>query len=376
MVAPFDDREQHGFDWRAVLPEWVGKNGTAIVLMGDEPTQDTVLGDPNRSAETSTHGLAQYLNRRIRELPDGVEIAVESLPATDRGAWPRNRDEYTTKQSSARVRRVHGAKNLIFDAGKSNGRMAETGTVRLSDGVEIDWYLWEGDRPDRTNHAFTNGFVAALYDGELYDFSSAHSTFRQFGVSEQPVRDRTWLILRPPKLERGSGVYANSSRTRLLLMGGAHAGDALPLAEWGAEFARSMPEPIQNAIKLARTDRDGSLHDEAYRERLAERFGSRWKIPKWRYRATGTEPGFSDQPGSQPKQRPRVVRARPFRGGGAEGGTGGKQNTGSPAVGSGDLALTIALLGLISEEASPITRSGPTSRDPGASGVCPTRMRP
>ena len=329
VVEPYDATEENGVDWRSVLPDWLGDCGTAIVLLGNDPTQNTALGNPDHTAEASTHGLAQYLNRRIWELPTDLEVAVEALPVTDRTKWPRSRKEYTTKQSSARVRRVHGAKELILDPGKSKGNLKTAGTVPLDDGSEVDWFLWEGDRPERSNHAFTNGFIAALYDEELYDYATSHNTYRQFGISEKAVRERVWLIIRPQR-EGGKGVYANSSRTRLLLMGGVKAGEPLPMADWGYEFVSNMPEEIITAIKEERSDREGSLNDDSWRDRLADRFGSRWRISRWRRTSTGTTSGTSTSTGTRPRKRRVKREPRPTTAPtGGQGGTTGANNTGT-----------------------------------------------
>src|SRR5579863_7484309 len=49
IVPPFQDPE-YDVDWRCVLPEWVhaAGHGTALVLLGNTPQDDTVLGAPDR----------------------------------------------------------------------------------------------------------------------------------------------------------------------------------------------------------------------------------------------------------------------------------------------------------------------------------------
>ena len=49
-----------------------------------------------------------------------------------------------------------------------------------------------------------------------------------------------------------------------------------------------MPTELYEAIQAARGGRTGTL-DETWRERLAERFGLRWRIPKLRVKASGPE---------------------------------------------------------------------------------------
>lgn len=334
VVEPYDGTEDDEIDWRSILPEWIGESGTAIVLLGNSPDTDTVLGDPERPTEQSTHGLAQYLNRRLWQLPTDFEISVDSLPVTDRQNWPKSSTEYTTKQGSGRTRRVRGAEALILDAGSAKGSLKSEGVVACDDGTEIHWYLWDGDRPDRTNHAFTDGFIAAEYGSELYNYMSSAANYRQFGIADEPVRKRVWLIIKPPLYshENGSGfgVYPNSSRNLLLIQGGARAGDQLPISDWAAQFADNMPNDIGDAIRAARVGQEGSITDDAWRDRLAERFGSRWRIQKYRLTDNGQSPMTPFSNGTQPKRRPKKKPKRRNNTGGGQGAT-----SGNPSVGRG-----------------------------------------
>jgi hypothetical protein len=66
--------------------------------------------------------------------------------------------------------------------------------------------------------------------------------------------------------------------TRLIFTGNGEKGVALPLADWGYEFADQMPEEIRAAIKKVRGEGPGSLEDEEYRRRLQDKFGDRWRV--------------------------------------------------------------------------------------------------
>ncbi len=46
VYTPYDDPD-HGCNWAAIKPEWLGDHGTVIVLLGNTATDDTVQGDPN-----------------------------------------------------------------------------------------------------------------------------------------------------------------------------------------------------------------------------------------------------------------------------------------------------------------------------------------
>jgi hypothetical protein len=88
-----------------------------------------------------------------------------------------------------------------------------------------------------------------------------------------------------------------------------------------------MPEQIRDAINAARAGGSGSVTDPTWRDRLAERFGPRWRIIKPRARKGGSASVDPTQGGTTPCV-PKGTRTG-SGGGGGGGGTGGTLNTGS-----------------------------------------------
>jgi hypothetical protein len=331
VVVPFADAE-HGCDWSQVKPDWIEEHGTVLILLGDSAATDTVLGDPNRADEADIKAISTYLNRRIWAIPDGVAITVDELRNANRATWPDDKEmAHSTGGADRRTNRraIEGAKYYIEYPRQSftKGKLGASGTVALTDGTEIDWYLWDGERPGVHSYAAIGGYIAALYNNELYDVTNHHSTYRSFGVLEQSVRSKLWMLLRPRAFNEDDGkhgVYPRGDRNSLLLMGGAHAGDPLPVNDWGAEFAAVMPEPIRDAINAARAGAAGTVTDQSWRDRLAERFGRRWRITKLRMKATGTLTVDASQPGSRPRVPGSLPKPQPgHHHPGGEGGTGG-----------------------------------------------------
>lgn len=339
VVSPFFD-DQHGCDWASVKPDWIEGHGTVIVLLGDDPNGSTVVGDPNRPGEADIKGVSTYLNRRIWDIADGTQITVDELRNSDPATWPVNEEMAHTSGGADRRtnrRKIEGAQYYIEYPNKSfkRGRLSASGSKPMADGTFVDWYLWEGDRPGVQSYAAQGGYIAALYEHELYDVTNHHSTYRSFGVLESAVRSKLWLILRPPVFdEQGGkhGVYPRGDRNSLLVMGGPHAGDPLPLNDWGAEFAEDMPSEIRDAIREARAGGSGTIKDETWKERLAERFGSRWRMFKLRARKGGKLKVDPSQAGSLPRAVKRGGGSGGRGGsGGQSGGTAGSRNTGSSA---------------------------------------------
>jgi hypothetical protein len=314
VYAPYDD-PKHGCDWAEVKPDWIEDHGTVIVLLGNSAIDSTVEGDPNRE-EKDIKGISSYLNRRFWEFSEGLEVYVDELRTNDRSNWPpmlriAHGPPEGKRDRRTNFRRINGALTYIqypFDK-FTRGKLEDEGTVELDDGTEIDWYLWEGDRPHIQSYAAISGYIAVLYKNELYDVASHHATFRSFGISDNGVRSRLWLIIRPPvDPEEKFGVYPKTDRNSLLIKGGPNAGGSLPINEWAGEFADNMPGEIIEALAAGRRGASGSITDDHWRERLAERFGARWRLPRLRAqkdgsRTTDSEIDGEDAPIRQSKRQ-------------------------------------------------------------------------
>jgi hypothetical protein len=337
VYGPYDDPE-HGCDWAAVKPAWIGDHGTVIVLLGNDPSDDTALGDPSRT-ESDIKGLSTYLNRRIWKIRDGLELYVDELRTQDRSQWPQSEEmaheAHTGRGPDRRtnLRHIRGARFYIRYPVRTfaGGKLAASDTVDLPDGTKIGWYLWDGERPAVHSYASRGGYIAALYDNELYDVTQHQATYRSFGITEREVRSRVWLIIRPPLADQGNGhhgVYPRTDRNSLLIKGGPAAGDPLPINDWAADFATRMPDELVDAIQKARTTGGGTITDTAWKERLADRFGARWRIPKLRARPGGSHSVDPAQVGGK-SLRGKVVKKRKK---GTRGGSGGQ--AGGASVGS------------------------------------------
>lgn len=340
VCEPYED-EFHGCDWSKIKPNWIDDNGTVIVLLGNSPDQNTVQGNPTRANESDTKGISNFLNRRLWWIPENFEITVDELRHQDKSNWPADKKMAFTIPAGGQLdrrinrRKILGAKYFVNYPRPdiTDGKLAASGTVHLKDFTEIDWYLWDGDRPAVHMYAAKDGYIAALYRNELYDVTRHHSTYRMFGVSENQVRKRLWLIIRPMELDSGGfGVYPRTDRNALLLKGGPNAGGNLPIVDWAAEFADAMPQEIIDAISAARGDEDGTIQNETWRQRLAERFGLRWRIAKLRIQPGGSATVIPIQAGTKAHKRAVKSKTRSNRGGtDGTGGTGGNQTLGRSA---------------------------------------------
>lgn len=329
VYDPYYDPD-HGCDWSLVKPKWIDDHGTVVVLLGNNPTDDTVEGDPNRD-EKDTKGIPKYLNRRFWKIPEGLEVFVDEFRTNERANWPPSEEIAYGPVEPGRDRRINhrqiqgGLYHIEYPIARfDKGGISGKGTVTLRDGTEIDWYLWEGDRPAVHTHAAQQGYIAALYANELYDTSTHHSTFRLFGVSDGTVRQKLWLIIRPVVDPAGKhGVYPKTDRNSLLIKGGPNAGGALPLNEWAAEFSENMPNELIAALGSARRNSISNLEDDNWRERLAEKFEARWRLSWLRAKPGADHKTNPDSEGSPPIRRSKrtdpELKPKP-EGGGSSGG--------------------------------------------------------
>jgi hypothetical protein len=331
VYEPYRD-DEHGCNWASVKPDWIKDHGTVIVLLGNDPNDDTVNGDPGRD-ESNTKGIALYLNSRLWRIQSKAEVYVDELRTDQRSDWPPSEavghgpQPAKGKDQRTNHRKIDGAHHFVNfpqrrfmgrtqpDGSRlPGGKVAAQGTVTIDGGVghlvAIDWFLWSGARPVVHAYAPEDGFIATLYQNELYDVTSHLATYRSFGITEKAVRENLWLIIKPDILGRDGkyGVYPKTDRNSLLLRGGPHAGGALPINDWGMQFSERMPQAIQDAINACRAGQTGTIQDAKWRDRLLERFGTRWNILKLGVHKSGAQTVLPVQPGSTPRA---IRRARP-----------------------------------------------------------------
>lgn len=311
VVEPFGE-------WAALKPPWLDRHGTVVVLLGDDPKQDTMLGDPHRE-EQDLKGIAAYLNRRVWEVPADVEVIVEEVRSSDRASWARKPTEAygpePVKGPDRRVNRrtISGARYYIqYHDNFKKGRLGASGMIPMKDGTKMHWFLWEGERPGVQSYAAFLGYVATLYRNELYDVTSHLAVYRSFGVTAPEVRSKLWLIAEPREGEENAvgGVYPRTDRNALLLRGEGNAGEPLPVHTWAAEFADQMPDAIREALRKARGQETGGVDDDAWRARLAERLGTRWRIDRMRVAVASDEEAESTVNPTQLGSLPAAPKAK------------------------------------------------------------------
>lgn len=277
VINPKFVKDEDGIDWDAVGPDWVKEHGTVIVLLGSQTNPNTILGNPN-AAENDIKGLAQYLNTRFWEA-GSADIGVIEVRSNKPNQWPQDENDKDEMRRATR-RSIKGARHYLTEKEAKDGKLLHSDIAYIqNDRVVVEWYLWEGKRPQVHDYAKENGYIALRYNDELFQVTSGKVEFRAFGILHSSVQTNLTLILDPQHYQKAGlmwGVHPDQSRNQLHFSGNGEKGVQVPILDWGKEFAENMPEAIRDAIRKAQGELTGSINDEDYRKRLQERFGKRW----------------------------------------------------------------------------------------------------
>jgi hypothetical protein len=292
-----------GAIWQQV-PFWADRedppdHGTIFLLLGPDREYDTILGDPGRPSESTTYFQALHLNSRLWTVPDGQQVTVDVPVSPDKNTWANKNPGQISggPGTGGFTRRSITGSKFYIDRGE---RLSTTsGTVALDDETVAHWWLRDEAPETRPNpYGPRGGFVAVLYNDELYDIARAEDSkwrFRQFGIPAADVMARTFVVIEPP-IEGPNGIYPTGGRDRLLRNGGRD----LPFTDWGATFHERLPAEIAAAIKEAMPKE--IIADSSWKEKFAERFWDRLRNTRFRLRTDG-------QPiaGAPQQNAPRVV---------------------------------------------------------------------
>jgi hypothetical protein len=289
-------------DWlpieNSVKPEFVGDHGTMVVLLGNDDAEHTMRAPAG--AASPSRWIAKYLNTRYFRFPADVNVRA-------REGWENPRSD--------------GDRNLLRGVTGQHAYLAEhavfSGKVAMTDALAYWWVL--KDEPALSqNSGFinSNGHTAALHRDELYEIETSRAgvaRLQQFGVI---LGYNRVVIYVEPKGGEGRELTTNTARTQLLIQS-----EALPWADWAAEFRENLPQEIRAVIEEAAAAGSNRDHAQTIRERLKQ-IADLFKLSRYRPSPAGDFLVDSDVPR-------RGGRARAESGnndghGGKGGGAGGR----------------------------------------------------
>lgn len=285
-----------------VKPKEIKESGTKVVLLGNEPEQNTML--PPAGARTPTKWIRRYLNTRYFNFPDNVEIRV-------REGW-----EHPRSDSNRNVLR-----RVIGQAAYLQQHSEVSGSVDLTH-AKAHWWILKDDSAltGNSGESASSGHVAALYANpdrpwkELYDMKEANAGYARlqtFGIYF--AYNRVVLYIEPVASD-GVKIVANTARTDLLMNN-----EPLPWIEWAAEFRASLPVEIKALMEAVADSASSESHRDAIRERL-RRIRDLFRLSRYRRNPFGKESlDESVVPGGKPRESGSETT-----GSGRSGGQGGR----------------------------------------------------
>lgn len=295
-------------DWCKVYPG--DDDGVAVVLLGDDPDQDTVTGDPNREAvETTKYGIPKYLGERFYSLPEGVEIrSLQYENWGDRTTWPSAPAQPSWSDGEIFPKNLVG---VMQDDGLTSSKRQHRGGVPLekrlneskvndvldcgsiwvpsSNGVPGAWLHWWFFEDESGTHGANvtyplAGYVFESHDGilEVFDLlaegskqnRALASRMNKF-VKVESVRNRLAVLIEPEGSEDGR-TFPDMSRTLIRYASESGAGAAdFSWDHWIDAWQDNLPDAVNKAVEdyydKIRKSADPALSPEDYK-RLGARF--------------------------------------------------------------------------------------------------------
>jgi len=197
----------------------IGDHGTKVTLLGETEDQITMVAPD--SVRHSVWWMSGNLNRRYFKISPDIEIRTSRLASVTTG-------------ETMGTRRVYGQKHYLEKTA------VESGVQVLSD-VSVHW--WIIPKEEKRHDEFEDsGHIAALYENELYDWSTGirrRSRMSAFGIHSK--RDQVVLYVEPrPSLRN----LIPSFERKVLKLGKLD----FPWEQYGSEFNSNMPRQLKDFI--------------------------------------------------------------------------------------------------------------------------------
>lgn len=266
LVSDERGRTHRPVSWTdAPAPIRSAGHGTEVVLLGRPDHPDST--QPLSPGEPRGH-VRRGLNSRFATIPDGIAVIVDGpLEPSDLPAA------------------ASGARHDLDD------RATDRGVVGLTSAT-AHWWLLPRDSPEPVNTHLDPGYVASLYQQELYDLHPARrggfARMSQFGIRVGQDRVCIWI-------EPVAGLVASSPSRRSLSLRpdrpeGLWPGEsALPWVQWAAEFSRRLPPALAQLALDADSAAEGGADMRRSIARLLRNDPGLTAIP--RYRPSGRRGG-------------------------------------------------------------------------------------
>lgn len=251
----------------------IGDHGTMVVLLGKDLQHDTTLAPESPEVTHKDYWFQHVANKQFFKVPHGITL-TSKLALVDGKPHTRTITGYGS----------------VLDEFK-----LKSGSVQLPDATAYWWILDESRSVDLYRkrpyyHAFSGtkkqGHVAAIYRGELFDFTShdaAIPLLQKFGILAG--YNHVVIYAEPtPAL----AVTANLTRTSLVLPDGTD----LPWNRWAGEFYHKMPSELADYVEQNQSV--ASKTETEYVKEQINKYKEFLQIKAYRPSKNGTEVGEPD----------------------------------------------------------------------------------
>jgi hypothetical protein len=228
----------------AIKPEHIGDHGTMVILLGNDPDENTMQALPG--TPMPSRWILRYLNSRYFRFPKNITVK-------SREGW-----ELPKGDSHNFLRTVTGMKPWL------DKNCTDKGMVQLT-GAKAYWWILNESLDLDAGHYTSGGHVAALHQDELFEITAGRggvSRLQTFGVIFGHQRVAIYV---EPKNEQQNKVVSNTARTNLLVNG-----EPLPWTDWASEFREAMPDAIKRLVEEVGASSVGQDHRSSVRERLKQ----------------------------------------------------------------------------------------------------------
>lgn len=278
------DESGEAFSETDDLPDLIKKagHGTMVVLLGDEPTEDTFSKACGLGGATKV--LARYINTRYASIPDAITVGARSQ---------RKRSDFH-KGGDLRSKRVRGMLPILESATPDG----DSGTLNLPGG-KVRWFVCPKIQIQKAGYrddaAVGKTVALCLADAEvlglleIYELKAGDAGARalaNFGLAM--IAEDVTLVIEPKH------VRAHSHRTQLV---DTKTDSPVSLLKLATQFKEKMPERLSQLIDERAADRTAEDSDRL-RKQLA-RFPGLIKASLLR---RGKRAGLLSTPGSNGAQ--------------------------------------------------------------------------
>jgi hypothetical protein len=236
-------------------PPEIKGNGTSVTLLGKSRNENTARRTTDKSKK-ETPGfkwLAQILNTKFYQFPDGIKIQASDL----------------SSEGKLKRRTIKGIHKFLSESPLGCGTV-ELKSCRVHWSIQDD--IFYRDKGALIGYDLGSaGHVAIIHEDEVYEKPrNGYAKLQSFGVYSGCRNVHLYI-------EPFGEVLSDITRSRLLING-----EELPWEEYSKEFQKNMPQQLKDYIE----SKIGVDHSQSIKEKLKDLI-QKFKIPKYRKTSPG-----------------------------------------------------------------------------------------